>query len=172
MNRKYYILLGMLIAVAITVQGCFTMIKHPKIDYTEHSTEYYSNQCLGCHSDLEEYPYGFEHNSNPEFWSEYQNWGKYYTYPWWWESYWWDIDFGYYESGDNAYYPTPIIIVVPPNPWPIPIDPAGIDVGQGSGNTGNASKDKYKEPEEKTKVEKEKTETKPERRRMPTEEKK
>ena len=150
------------------------MIKHPKVDYVQHSTEYYSNQCLDCHNDLEEYPYGFAHSANPEFWSEYQNWGKYYTYPWWWESYWWDIGFEHFP-GDDYQAPAPTIInidIIPPSPWYIPFDPAGIDVNQGGGNTGSTTKYKDSDESTKTKVEKEKNEGKPPRRRMPNEEKK
>ncbi len=75
--KKFLILMLALFA------GCYTVIKHPSIDYTDSSGEVYTSHvsyrsnCASCHSPSElSYFYSFipSHNSSP--WA-------YYNMPWW-----------------------------------------------------------------------------------------
>jgi hypothetical protein len=72
-----------LILMLVLFAGCYTIIKHPSIDYTDSSGEVYTlhvsyrSDCASCHSSSELfYFYSFipSHNSSP--WA-------YYNMPWW-----------------------------------------------------------------------------------------
>ncbi len=72
-----------LILIFAWFAGCYTVIKHPSIDYTDSSGEVYTSHvsyksnCVSCHSPSElSYFYSFipSHNSSP--------W-VYYNTPWW-----------------------------------------------------------------------------------------
>lgn len=165
MARKILTYATTLLIILIVGQGCFTMIKHPQIDYVDQSTKNLSQQCFGCHENLDQFPYGLNYTSHPEYWSDHQNYGKYFAYPWWWETYWWDVinmaNNASDNNNDDYYLPPQIIINV--SPWIIPITPAGIDIEPGQGSTKFKTSKKEKEKEKEKSDEKKK----PVRRRKP-----
>lgn len=87
---------ALVITVAFALFGCYTILKHPVTDgegpqRTEaHPQEYYRQNCLDCHADYEEYPYGYFYGVYPDYYWEYPRWGYYYAYPWWWDHHWYD----------------------------------------------------------------------------------
>ncbi|HEX9751176.1 MAG TPA: hypothetical protein VGB22_07840 [candidate division Zixibacteria bacterium] len=73
--------------------GCYTVLKHPITaqegpERSPHPQEYYRQNCVDCHADYNEYPYGYFYGEYPEHYFEYPRWGHYYAYPWWWDHYW------------------------------------------------------------------------------------
>lgn len=102
MNAKQILIAVVIaIALAITSIGCYTIIRHPSMDtMTEVSPEATTQagynhspgdyDCVSCHRDYAEYPYGFYYNPLPEYYWEYPRWGDYYAYPWWWDDYWYN----------------------------------------------------------------------------------
>ena len=104
MARKLVILISLLCAFVIAGGGCYTIIKHPKVDLVEHDNQYYHKQCLDCHQDYQEFPFQYPDRFIPWHWEQYHRWGDYYAFPWWWENYWWDVhetDDGKYKPGDG-----------------------------------------------------------------------
>ena len=179
MARKAIILIALAAGCLIIVQGCYTIIKHPKVNQADHSVEYYGNNCMDCHNEITEYPYGYGYSSFPGYWEDYHNYGLYYTFPWWWESYWWDINL---EPNEN-YSPDAADrrrgILIPQNSWDYVPPPSeitnqtppsggdsggGISTGDGSGDGGD-SKIKEEKPSQNETEQK-----KPERRRLPSKE--
>jgi hypothetical protein len=83
--------------LAVLVPGCYTVLMHSS-DEGDYRVSQTSN-CLSCHSDYQEYPYGYYYSPAPSFWWQYPNYGYYYATPWWW---------GYYEydylDGDYRYH--------------------------------------------------------------------
>jgi hypothetical protein len=67
--------------------GCYTVLQHPGVEET-YSGEDYQADCLGCHPDYHEYPYGYFYGTYPDYWWSSPRWGHYYAYPWWWDYYW------------------------------------------------------------------------------------
>ena len=129
---------GLLVVLGIVSQGCYTMIKHPKVEEAELHAEEAGTRCLECHTNLAEYPFGYDPVGFPHYWDYWENYELYYTYPWWWEDYFWDTGSG--SSG--AVYREP---VEPPErrrgikvPYPdYDPPPAGITPpGSGSGGSG------------------------------------
>ena len=83
------------------VGGCYTILKHPAGESEaghEYSQEYYRENCVKCHPDYHEYPYGFYNGYYPDYYFSDQRWGRYYAYPWWWDYY-------SYGSGDQEVAP-------------------------------------------------------------------
>jgi hypothetical protein len=84
------------IALAIALFGCYTVLKHPITSeegpqgQVDHSQAYYRQNCVDCHADYSEYPYGYFYGTYPEYYFEYPRWGYYYAYPWWWDYGWYD----------------------------------------------------------------------------------
>jgi hypothetical protein len=182
MARKLTILISLLIAFVIAGGGCYTIIKHPKVDLVEHDNQYYHKQCLDCHQDYHEFPYGYGYRDVPSYWQDYGRWGSYYTYPWWWENYWWDIGGGESEAKykyDTGEKPNERRGLFENLPWEQGLGPAPIvpDAGSGSSantggtSTGSSDDDDGKKKEDAQKTEKQEN-TKPERRRLPEKEKK
>jgi hypothetical protein len=94
MARKLIIMALILVASAITSYGCYTIIRHPSTLTTETTQEdaAYQHQegdrdCVRCHQDYQQYPYGYYYGYYPEYYWNYPRWGSYYAYPWWWDSY-------------------------------------------------------------------------------------
>ncbi len=177
MAKKAVLFTALLIAAAIALQGCYTMIRHPKVDYVDHSTDYYTENCFGCHENLNEYPYGSNYVASPDYWQSYHNWGKYYSFPWWWESYWWNIQVSDNENANN-YYPEGGVDrrrgLLPGDAWqyiPFPNEVTGQNSTSGgdSGGTATGSNDggdtKTKDPNNQS--EQKDPPKKPERRRLP-----
>lgn len=97
--RQLIIAITIAIALAITSIGCYTIIRHPSMDaqqYEEssaaeetgytHSSD--DRDCVRCHQDFAQYPYGHYYEYYPEYYWDYPKWGDYYAYPWWWDGYW------------------------------------------------------------------------------------
>jgi len=83
----------LILALSFVLVGCYTILKHPVTsqegpEYTEHPQEYYRQNCIDCHADYTDYPYGYFYGEYPEHYFEYPRWGYYYAYPWWWDHYW------------------------------------------------------------------------------------
>lgn len=81
--------------------GCYTILKHPPSQDAgrEYSQEYYRENCLDCHPDYHDYPYGYFYSDYPAYYFDNPRWGQYYAYPWWWEHYWYD---GEYDDEDEV----------------------------------------------------------------------
>jgi hypothetical protein len=181
MAKKLTFSISLLMAFVIAGGGCYTIIKHPKVDLVEHDNQYYQKQCLDCHQDYHEFPYGYGYGDVPSYWQDYGRWGSYYAYPWWWENYWWDVGAGEndgkykYDSGEMPRERRGLFDNLP---WeqglgPAPIVPDGGGSGSNTGGTatGSTDDDGGKTKEDAQKTEKQEN-TKPERRRLPEKEKK
>lgn len=91
-----------IVAMSFVIVGCYTILKHPVTsqeapggEYSEsHPQEYYRQNCIECHADYSEFPYGYFYGDYPDYYFEYPRWGYYYAYPWWWDNHW-------YDSGDE-----------------------------------------------------------------------
>jgi hypothetical protein len=86
---------ALVLVVVFALIGCYTILQHPITSQegpepADHSQEYYRQNCLSCHEDYAEYPYGYFYGVYPEYYFEYPRWGYYYAYPWWWENHWYD----------------------------------------------------------------------------------
>jgi hypothetical protein len=96
-TKKIFIIGAILIGALITIHGCYTIIKHPSVmqaDNTGETTEHANGNrdCVSCHQDYQQYPYGYYYGYYPGYYRDYSRWGQYYAYPWWWD---------YYYSGRN-----------------------------------------------------------------------
>ena len=99
MAKKILIFATILIASVITIHGCYTIIKHPSLleaDQTQTGDGEYDHSqsdrnCVSCHQDYHQYPYGYYYSYYPDFYWSYPRFGEYYAYPWWWNY--------YYEGG-------------------------------------------------------------------------
>jgi len=88
----------LVVALSFVIVGCYTILKHPVTaeegpqgQYSEsHPQEYYRQNCIECHADYSEYPYGYFYGDYPDYYFEYPRWGYYYAYPWWWDQHWYD----------------------------------------------------------------------------------
>jgi len=174
--RKLILMVSLVMAVAIAGGGCYTIIKHPKLNYADHDHSYYHKQCMDCHQDYYNFPYGYGYSDIPFYWGDYHNWGSYYTYPWWWESYWWDID---WHEEDNPKYkevnqerPGRRQGLYIGYPWRQDLDPAIIVPDGGSGGSGDSDansagsvEDNEENSEGNTQETQKQRETKPKRRR-------
>lgn len=92
------------VAMGFLIVGCYTILKHPvteqegpqgeqgeQSEYGEyHPQEYYRQNCIECHADYAEFPYGYFYGDYPDYYFEYPRWGYYYAYPWWWDRHWYD----------------------------------------------------------------------------------
>ena len=98
MTKKIFIIGAILIGALITIHGCYTIIKHPSVmqaDNTGETTEHANGNrdCVSCHQDYQQYPYGYYYGYYPGYYRDYSRWGQYYAYPWWWDY--------YYSNGGN-----------------------------------------------------------------------
>ncbi|GAB4313773.1 MAG: hypothetical protein Kow0074_00450 [Candidatus Zixiibacteriota bacterium] len=86
------------VAVLLTfvLVGCYTILQHPITagdnEGRAYHQEYYREQCIDCHADYAEFPYGFFYGDYPNYYFENPRWGHYYAYPWWWDHYWYDSE--------------------------------------------------------------------------------
>ncbi len=78
-----------IIFLTLMISGCYTILQHPASE-TNYTAEDYQADCLGCHADYHEYPYGYFYGNYPDYWWSNPRWGQYYAYPWWWDNYWYD----------------------------------------------------------------------------------
>lgn len=107
MQRKIILLSVLLVILAISGIGCYTILTHPRVEgeegeAIEHTGRYYREHCTDCHGDYHSYPYGFYYGYYPDYYWSNPRWGRYYAYPWWWDRYWWDDDDYYYDDGESV----------------------------------------------------------------------
>ena len=102
--HKLIILLITLIFLVLLLSGCYTILKHPGAE-ENYTAQDYQADCLGCHTDYHEYPYGYFYGYYPNYWWSSPRWGHYYAYPWWWDHYWYDGSNEYYHEDDNDLTP-------------------------------------------------------------------
>lgn len=87
--RRLIIWLFALGTILIVSMGCYTVLNHPGAGSEEGVAAHnYQQDCLDCHSDYHEYPYGYFYSDYPDYWWDSPRYGKYYAYPWWWDYYW------------------------------------------------------------------------------------
>ncbi len=82
-------LITLALAIIILTSGCYTILQHPDSE-AHYVAEDYQADCLGCHTEYHEYPYGYFYGNYPDYWWSNPRWGQYYAYPWWWDNYWYD----------------------------------------------------------------------------------
>jgi hypothetical protein len=85
----------LVLLVVFGLIGCYTILQHPVTSQEgplqeDHAQEYYRQNCVSCHEDYAEYPYGYFYGVYPEYYFEYPRWGYYYAYPWWWDNHWYN----------------------------------------------------------------------------------
>ena len=107
MQRKIILLSVLLVILAISGIGCYTILTHPRVEgeegeAIEHTGRYYREHCTDCHGDYHSYPYGFYYGYYPDYYWSNPRWGRYYATPWWWDRYWWDDDDYYYDDGESV----------------------------------------------------------------------
>ncbi len=86
--RKAFVIFAVSILLLL-ISGCYTILQHPAAEENYDADDYRAD-CLGCHTDYHEYPYGYFYGNYPNFWWSTPRWGHYYAYPWWWDNYWYD----------------------------------------------------------------------------------
>jgi hypothetical protein len=101
--RKLTVVLA-ISALMLLISGCYTILQHPASE-TNYDAEDYRADCLGCHADYHEYPYGYFYGNYPDYWWSSPRWGYYYAYPWWWDNYWYDGSRKYSRDNDDEYSP-------------------------------------------------------------------
>ena len=99
--RKFFTLLIPLCIAILTLAGCYTILKHPEVQENYTSTDY-QHDCVRCHADYQEYPYGYFYGDYPDYWWSAPRWGHYYAYPWWWDNYWYDQEDIDHSQQDNS----------------------------------------------------------------------
>jgi hypothetical protein len=107
MQRKIALLGVLLVILAISGIGCYTILTHPRVqgeegEAVEHTGLYYREHCTDCHGDYHSYPYGFYYGYYPDYYWSNPRWGRYYAYPWWWDRYWWEDDYQHYDDEGTA----------------------------------------------------------------------
>ncbi|RKX23419.1 MAG: hypothetical protein DRP51_00400 [Candidatus Zixiibacteriota bacterium] len=88
MSRLFFISIAICF-LALLTSGCYTILQHPSSE-ANYTAENYQADCLECHADYHEYPYGYFYGQYPDYWWSTPRWGRYYAYPWWWDNYWYD----------------------------------------------------------------------------------
>lgn len=96
MRRALYFLVPITVILALILPGCYTVIVHPSDEGGYQARQ--TSDCLRCHADYHEYPYGYYYSPYPSYWWDYPGYGYYYAYPWWWSYY----DYPYLD-GDYTY---------------------------------------------------------------------
>lgn len=148
--RKIIILLILLTFIlAIIGPGCYTVILHPKNerDYRADQT----SDCIRCHVDYGEYPYGYYYSPDPNYWWDHDIYVQYYANPWWWDYY----DYpGYggapqrstkFESTDDGFAPPPPPYITGEDNFPI--TPTLLNLPVQPGSTGNNTTGQQARPE-------------------------
>ena len=139
MKRAINLLVAGAFVLALIAPGCYTVVSHPKDERGYTASQ--RSDCLKCHGDYSEYPYGYYYSPYPDYWWDYDKYGMYYAYPWWWSYYHQDEMAGHgtrFDDRDPHSPPVPPIIIISspdyiPTNVPIPIIDGG---GTGGGTTG------------------------------------
>jgi hypothetical protein len=95
--KRFIALLLPSIVIMVALAGCYTILQHPAVDES-YSSHDYQQDCVRCHADYHQYPYGYFYGSYPGYWWDNPRWGHYYAYPWWWDNYWYSND---YDQNNN-----------------------------------------------------------------------
>lgn len=98
--NKLIILATAIILIALVTSGCYTILQHPASE-ANYSAEDYQSDCLECHTDYHEYPYGYFYGHYPDYWWSSPRWGRYYAYPWWWDNYWYEGSYRHTQDYNN-----------------------------------------------------------------------
>lgn len=85
MKRALYLLIPAAFMLAIMAPGCYTVVMHPSDEGGYHAEQ--TSDCVRCHTDYHEYPYGYYYSPYPSYWWDYSDYAYYYAYPWWWSYY-------------------------------------------------------------------------------------
>jgi hypothetical protein len=102
--KKLVVIVAILLGVIITTHGCYTIIKHPSVMQADNADNADNSavdnnhaggnrDCVSCHQDYHQYPYGYYYSYYPDYYWKNPRWGEYYAYPWWWDY--------YYDRGSN-----------------------------------------------------------------------
>ncbi len=99
--NKFFTLLFLFGVLTFSFGGCYTILVHPDTGEGYTSRDY-QDACVDCHTDYNEYPYGYFYGDHyPDYWWSAPRFGHYYAYPWWWD-YYWSPSEGYYGEDDNG----------------------------------------------------------------------
>jgi hypothetical protein len=98
--NKFIPFLTVLTIIILSSAGCYTVLRHPAVE-EDYSQSDYQVQCIDCHPDYHEYPYGYFYGDYPGYWWDSPRWGRYYAYPWWWDHYWFDNVRYHYDDYDD-----------------------------------------------------------------------
>jgi hypothetical protein len=85
MKRLLYLLVPIAILLALIGPGCYTIIQHPAGYDGARASQ--TSDCVSCHADYQQFPYGYYYSPYPSFWWDYPSYSSYYAYPWWWTYY-------------------------------------------------------------------------------------
>lgn len=85
MKRTLSLVIPAAFLLAAIGPGCYTILVHPTDEGGGRAAQ--SSECVRCHADYHQYPYGYYYSPYPSYWWEYPNYGHYYAYPWWWSFY-------------------------------------------------------------------------------------
>ncbi len=119
MKRAVNLLVILAFVAALAAPGCYTVVSHPKDERGYAASQ--SSDCLRCHSDYSEFPYGYYYSPYPSHYWTIEKYGLYYAYPWWWDYY--DQDNKVYSGRGTKFdprephYPPPDYI--PPGGYPV-----------------------------------------------------
>lgn len=136
MKRAIHILVFLAFIAAIVAPGCYTVVSHPKDERGYAASQ--TSDCLRCHTNFDEFPYGYYYSPYPDHWWTYEKYGLYFAYPWWWTFYDQDKYTGRgtkFDPRDPHSPPTigdPDIIII--NPSPVIIHDPYIPDGGGTGD--------------------------------------
>jgi len=100
MRQALRLLIPAAVVLALLAPGCYTIVKHPAGDGDYQAAQ--TSDCVRCHSDYHEYPYGYYYGPYPSYWWEYSRYGYYYAYPWWWSYYDYPYMDGDYDYSDQS----------------------------------------------------------------------
>ena len=107
-------MIPLLIVLSFLLAGCYTMLKHPRIEqeesYVEEEGVQRARSCTDCHTEMHADVYYHDpfYRYDP-FWvrrpfytrSYYSRWQYYRSYPWWWDRY----ERRYHYRDREPYYP-------------------------------------------------------------------
>jgi hypothetical protein len=97
MRKTLRLLLPAAVILALAAPGCYTVVMHPSDDDGYRASQ--TSDCVRCHSDYHQYPYGYYYSPYPSWWWTYPSYSSYYAYPWWWQYY----DYPYLDGNGYDY---------------------------------------------------------------------
>jgi hypothetical protein len=100
MKRALYLLIPLTFILVAIGPGCYTVLMHPSEEGGYHAQQ--TSDCTSCHTDYNDYPYGYYYSPYPSYWWDHSDYAYYYAYPWWWSYYDYPYADGNYEYGQNS----------------------------------------------------------------------